>query len=850
MIHKYKLKNKTNVILIPESKSPVVSVQAWINTGSADERESESGITHFIEHLLFKGTKKYALGEIASIVESSGGELNAYTSFDHTVYYVTIASSYQDVALDVIKEMVIHPSFNIDDIDAEREVVIEEIKRSKGSPGSTASDLIFSSMFKSHPYSRPILGKPSNIKNFSRKKILSYYNNRYCAENITIVVSGDFDSQKMKKKLDIFSQNSGDIKTIKRAPEPAKLKAKIAVDQTKFKQTRINFTWPIPTLDHPDTPALEMLSLILGYSNSSRLHKALMLQAKPLASSVSSGIYMLKDHGIFLVSCKIVEQDVSDAICAIGEELLDVLGNFVQDDELVKALRMIESEEFYAMETVDGLSRKYGFYYHMSQDVNYFDKYLKKASQVTTNDILRVGSYLNPDQVTISSITNKKNMNSLLQDWCDGYEIGFQLSNVLKPKELSVSKPKASISSFEPTSKESKFYFLSSKSSFYSNTSTPTVSISVGFKGGVGYESSRLSGLSLISSRMAICETQDMTEVKLKEFIDSRASSLTTFCTKNAFGISVVTLTAYVDDFIKILKSILLKPKFNHTILDREKLKIQQYLKSLEDNPSKLAITDFVKNVFFQHTYGKDVLGNLTSISNIKKEDVLDYWRTFMKNPYISVVGNGKAQVYQNFVNSIKCTSGEVYDLPNVKRLIEPKKVFHKIDKPQAHVVLGFQSISVLDNAVYAFKVMEAMLSGQGGSLFLELRDKASLAYTVCPVTFLGLNGGFFAVYIACDPSKVETAISMIRTELKKITEDIQEEKLEGAKKYLIGSYQIGIQRNSSISSLILSNKMLGLDDKYLFEYPNKIKSVKSAQVKYLASRIFSSKEVLVVYSK
>ena len=197
-----------DVILIPSTKSPVVSVQAWIGTGSADETESESGITHFIEHLLFKGTKKYSLGEIASIVESSGGELNAYTSFDHTVYYVTIASEYQDVALDVIKEMIIHPSFNQEDIDAEREVVIEEIKRSTGSPSSVASDLIFSSMFKTHPYSRPILGKASNIKKFSREKIVSYYKDHYSALNITLVISGDFESSKMKNKVESFDTQS------------------------------------------------------------------------------------------------------------------------------------------------------------------------------------------------------------------------------------------------------------------------------------------------------------------------------------------------------------------------------------------------------------------------------------------------------------------------------------------------------------------------------------------------------------------------------------------------------------------------------------------------------------------
>ena len=349
---------------------------------------------------------------------------------------------------------------------------------------------------------------------------------------------------------------------------------------------------------------------------------------------------------------------------------------------------------------------------------------------------------------------------------------------------------------------------------------------------------------------MAICETHDISEIELKEFIDSKASSLSSFCSKNAFGLQLTTLTPNVDDFLKILRSIVLQPKFNASFLKREKLKIKQYIKSLEDNPSRLAVLDFVKNVFAFHPYGKDATGSLTSVENIKEKDVLDYWKVYMNNPYVSIVGNGKIKTYQNFADSIKSQEGKISEIQPVEKLSDSKEVFKKIDKPQAHIVLGFQAISALDNAIYTFKVLEALLSGQGGSLFLELRDKKSLAYTVCPVTFSGLNGGFFAVYIACDPAKKETAISMIRSELKKLTEYIDEKKLEGAKKYLIGSYQIGIQRNSSISSTILSNKILGFDNNYLFEYPNKIKSVKATQVKYLASRIFSSKEVLVVYSK
>ena len=837
-----------DVLLIPSTKSPVVSVQAWVGTGSADEMESEAGITHFIEHLLFKGTDKYSLGEIASIVETSGGELNAYTSFDHTVYYVTIASEFQDIALDVIREMILYPSFKKEDIDAEREVVIEEIKRSKGSPGSVASDLIFSSMFKTHPYSRPILGNPLNIKKFSREKIVAYYKDHYSAPNITLVISGDFSLNKIKKKIEVFDIKSDKIKQIQRKLEPPQTKSRIKVNNTKFKQTRVNFAWHVPTLNHPDTPALEILSLILGCSGSSRLYKALMLPSKPLASSVSSGIYLLKDKGVFLISCKLVEHDITEATSKIGDELIDILSMPVSKDEISKAISLIESEEFYAMETVDGLSRKYGFYYDMSGDINYFNKYLAKASKVSSSDILNVGSYLNPDQVTISSITNKKNMQSILKEWHRSYKLGFELARHIKPSKKTTSK--IDVTSFKPVSKKSKFCFLNSRSSFYLNTDTPTVSVSIGFKGGVAYENDKLNGLSLISSKMAVSETDKMSEIELKEFIDSKASSLSSFCSKNAFGLQLTTLTPNVDDFLKILESIITKPKFNEIFFEREKVKLKQYLKSLEDNPARLAISDFVKNVFPFHPYGKDATGSLDSLDNIKKQDVLDCWRLYLNNPYISVVGNGEINKYQNFANNLKSQEAEISEIQSVNKLLKSKEIFKKIDKPQAHIVLGFQAISALDNAIYTFKALEALLSGQGGSLFVELRDKKSLAYTVCPVTFSGLNGGFFAVYIACDPAKKETAISMIRSELKKLTEYVDEEKLEGAKKYLIGSYQIGIQRNSSISTTILNNKMLGFDNNYLFEYPDKIKSVKPTQVKYLASRIFSSKEVLVVYSK
>ncbi|WP_374031602.1 M16 family metallopeptidase [Bdellovibrio bacteriovorus] len=151
MSKKFQLKNGMKVLLLESHKSPVVSVQMWVKTGSADEKKTEEGISHFIEHLVFKGTRKYKVGEIAATVEGSGGELNAYTSFDQTVFYVTISKQFSDVALDVISEMMGYPTFDPQEIDNEREVVLEEIKRGQDSPGRRASQLLFTNVFQKKP---------------------------------------------------------------------------------------------------------------------------------------------------------------------------------------------------------------------------------------------------------------------------------------------------------------------------------------------------------------------------------------------------------------------------------------------------------------------------------------------------------------------------------------------------------------------------------------------------------------------------------------------------------------------------------------------------------------------------
>ena len=179
MLSKYQLSNGMNVILAQSKKSPVISAQVWVKNGSADEQKGEEGLSHFIEHLLFKGTEKYKVGEIAKLVEGAGGHLNAYTSFDKTVYYMTLSKEYLSESLDMLSQMIGYPQFDKVEVDNEREVVVEEIKRGMDNPGRIASRAMFETVYKKHPYKKPVIGYERVVRKSSVKKIKSFFEERY-----------------------------------------------------------------------------------------------------------------------------------------------------------------------------------------------------------------------------------------------------------------------------------------------------------------------------------------------------------------------------------------------------------------------------------------------------------------------------------------------------------------------------------------------------------------------------------------------------------------------------------------------------------------------------------------------
>lgn len=255
-----------NVILEENTKSPVVSVHVWVKTGSADERSREEGISHFIEHLLFKGTRSFGVGEIASSVEGAGGEVNAYTSFDQTVFHITISKRQVDLSLKILSEMMACPRFEEEEVEKEKEVVIEEIKRSLDSPHRNASRLLFESSFKEHPYGKPVIGYQDVVKKLTSDEIKKFFSKRYVPSNMNLIVVGDFDTKEIKKKIKQFFEEipSRNLESRAREGGPELQTVQVASKKVDFANTIIHLAWKAPDITSKDSKVLSALALILG----------------------------------------------------------------------------------------------------------------------------------------------------------------------------------------------------------------------------------------------------------------------------------------------------------------------------------------------------------------------------------------------------------------------------------------------------------------------------------------------------------------------------------------------------------------------------------------------------------
>jgi zinc protease len=245
----------------------------WVQVGSIYESDAEAGISHVYEHMLFKGTTTRGVGEIAQEIEGSGGDINAFTSFDHTVYHITLASRYLDTGLAVIADAIQHSAFDADELRKEQEVVLEEIKRGADIPSRKLTEAVFATSYQCHPYRRPVIGSEQVVKSFSRAQILSFFSTWYVPNNMTLVVTGDFDSTVLLPRIQAAFEDfrAQTLPRLEVLQEPAQGELRSVVLTDDIQEALLDAAYHVPGVRHKDSAAIDLLAFILGGGESSLL---------------------------------------------------------------------------------------------------------------------------------------------------------------------------------------------------------------------------------------------------------------------------------------------------------------------------------------------------------------------------------------------------------------------------------------------------------------------------------------------------------------------------------------------------------------------------------------------------
>lgn len=862
MVKKIQLKNGLEVLLIKSDKAPVVSVQMWVHTGSADEGKKEEGISHFIEHLVFKGSRQFKTGEIAQVVEGDGGQLNAYTSFDQTVFYVTISSAFTDTALKVIREMMGYPIFDPQEIDNEREVVLEEIKRGEDSPSRRATQKLFQTAYKKHPYGIPVIGYPVNIKNLSSKKIRQFYSERYSPENMTLVVAGSFENATMLKKLkDNFEQiPRTKVRRTKRAKEPLQKSPRISIEKTDFQISQLYISWPGAKATDKDAVLLDVLMLCLGQGESSRLVKVIRNQ-KALVQSIGSFSFATQDPGLVAISANLNHQKLDETLSEINLILEEVLSKPFTQDEISKAARSLESERYYSFETVDGTSQLIGGLYFNFADLKAFDKIMKQIDKVNASDLVRVArKYLRPERMSCVYLSKSADAKTdkTIKEFQKSFARTYKASAKVPLKKISPprrTKIKWSVKKLgDGKAKPQRIDLGGGARLLVLKTSdSPVVSCKAAFLGGIRAEPEKHAGVNELLSRVWTAGTKRLSEEDLNHQIESFASSLSSFGGRNSSGLSMTTLSSFASPMLNYFEQCFSEPAFFPDVIEREKIAMLEQLKNRDDNPSKLCMLKMMEEMFGRHPYHRDPYGSKESVSALNHLAVTEHFERIQnpKNLAFAVVGDVDLNEWESRLRRLVKTAKQTErEWPPVEsfQLKDDRKTFTQQKKEQTHLCLAYPGLTLSDPRRTTLDVMQSLLSGQGGRLFIELRDKASLAYTVAPIRMDGIDGGYFGTYIGCSPEKTNKALSMMKAELLKLAEEsIPDEELDRAKRHLIGRHDIGLQRNSSVANDMVLNEIYGLPfDEYL-HYSDRCLKVTAKQIQDLAQYLLSQNHVLTV---
>jgi len=842
----FRLPNGLAVFVKEDHSRKVAAVQMWVMVGAAYENDSERGISHVIEHMAFKGTKRRGVGRIAEEVEELGGEINAYTTWDETVFHVVVPSSATSSGLDIITDAVFRSVIDQKELEKEKKVVLEEILEEQDRPEDVALNQVFKTAYIKSPYQFPVIGRKEIVEKITRKNILDFRKKWYVAENMFLMVVGNVDPAAIRKDEERFTSDvkaTGFLK-VSLPQEPLQTQIRSAVNRDpNALETRIDIAFHIPSTKGNDVNKLDLAADILGARDDSRLVRILKSE-KALVNSISAESLTPKEPGLMMISATLDAKNLEATTKAVMEELARLAETPPSADELAQARIHIESQHLYARETVQGIARSMGTYQNELEDADYEEKYLALNYAVTPEQIVAaVRQYLMPPNLTVSVLLPKEEAKDFRIEQLEKIVSGFMPA----AKAPMVSGAGLAGAVFRELPNGIKVVLVP-------DNSNPVISFRIACLGGKRFENSDTQGIMNFISRMLDKGAGSMTDVDIARKVDGMGGSLEGFSGNDSFGLYGSFFSRYWDQALELLFQLYTDPTFPQDKVNRERSLVLNSIKTEPDTPTEYVIGILNKTLFPNFPYGFNKLGSEASVAGFTVDELRQTYRRFVvpSNTVIAVVGEMDPQKVGDKISQIfGSIPAETFDVPQIpaeEPLEKVRETVMLVPRAKAHLAIGFRATTFSDPDRFPLDVLNNVLTGQDGRLFRQLRDEEALAYTVSSFARPGLSPGVFGLYMACDAPKVDRAYEGLIRELDLIKKaEVSAAELQKAINNLIGNHLISLQSSSDRAETIGLYTLYGLGYDFDPIYINKIREVTASDVLRVARKYLDLEHCAIV---
>ena len=828
-----RLKNGLTVYIIRDSRFPLVCTRLFVGTGSANETAEQAGISHVLEHMVFKGTEKRPKGQVARDVESLGGYLNAATSFDKTWFITDMPAKHWKTGMDVVKDMAFHPSLDPAELEAEKDVIVSELKGGDDTPTRRLFEDLQVAGLAHTVYGRPIIGFEKTIRAVTVDDLRAYIHTWYQPQNMMLLVAGDIDP---KAVLAHAEELFGDLKNDTILPEPAPVQLEGAAGGPRVEVTRgpwnkvyLGIALPAPALGDQRSIDLDVLAYALGGDGTSQFYRKYRYE-KQLVDSISVGNMSLNRAGLFYMVAQLDADKVEPFWQEFTRDLATLDAGKITPDVIERARFNYEDGMDRASETLDGLtSWKATVQFELGGPQG--EANVRHALAAVDSARLRQAQdlWLRPDQVRVRVLAPEKaklpDLDAILQrNW----------------PAPAVERQKAAAAAEKVGKREIVDLGQGRTVILQPDRTIPYVSLEILRPGGNALLKPADQGLAQLTAATLTdgCGTRDLDA--MERFVAERAASLSASAGVQSFTVSLTGPARFNADYFALLGDLLHKPTFAEKDVRRQADTLKAALVRRQDNPMSFMGTT-INGFLFPggQPYGFDGLGTAENQDRFGPGDVQAFWKQQNAQPWIlSVAGDFDREKVLAFARSLPVPTAPAVDVSQPTWGADKRLPLSLPGRQQAHLLLAFHAVPLDHPDAPALMLLESVLSGQSGLLFNKLRDEQGLGYTVTAFYRSLPEAGFMAFYIGTTPRNLDVARQGFSGIIKDIKTDLlPAELLAKGLNRMEGSYYRGRQSLGARADEAASERLLGQPQDFQKRLLEKAAKVTPEQLREVARK-------------